>query len=201
MTRNANSFDAFKTDDGDDETRQPNNVKKALKKLREIDALNAKDASLLNPEEYEKIQQKPYWTSFLPATATDTPANPHPTKEERKRAKADRKEKERVAQKKKSEEEWERAKADRKEWEREQQERAKEKEQNKPRPSPYAFIDAEFRDEYLKNDKNINKTHRMMSKKYHPDKNPTLSNAVQLQQYLNGVKDRYEEDRYKVKEQ
>ena len=176
MTRTANSFAAFKTDDGDDETRQPNNVKKALKKLREIDALNAKDASLLNPEEWEKIQQKPYWTSFLPATATDTPANLHPTKEERKRAKADRKE-----------------------WEREQQERAKEKEQNKPRPSPYAFIDAEFRDEYLKNDKNINKTHRMMSKKYHPDKNPTLSNAVQLQQYLNGVKDMYEEDRVQGK--
>lgn len=57
----ANIFDILE----DSEAEIPS-VKKALKKLREIDALKSKGLSNLSSQELEKVSHEKHWKSFLP---------------------------------------------------------------------------------------------------------------------------------------
>lgn len=153
----SNRFSVLETEDVD----QTDIFKKAAKKLKEIDRL--KQRLVHNAEELTKLATESYWRNIL---------NP-PTKHVDQAAEAFRKAKQHAKQAKKLakiKEEEARIKA-------EEAQRLADQEQRKRA----AFIeslarftdslDVEFRDIFIKNGFNVNKTFRILSKKYHPDRN------------------------------
>ncbi len=115
-----NIFSVFSDNEDDCEVQEScgNPVKKALKKLREIQTLKEKDPSVLNPEELNKVKKEAHWQTFLPDNDDNKPQ--HPNKEERKAAKLKRKEEKRQ-------------KLEREQREREQREAEQRRQQNEQR--------------------------------------------------------------------
>jgi len=126
-------------------------VKKALKKLKEIELLKQK--SQLNEEEQEKVDKEKYWNNIVYPPKYE----PDPQIEKERK----RKQNERHAEKMKKKEE-----------------RKKTEPQEEPRPKSYrekekiiTELEGEFLEMFSKTDRNADKTFRKLSTKYHPDKN------------------------------
>jgi len=172
-----------------------NEIKKALKKLREIQVL--KEKRDLSDCELDKLSKESYWENIL---------NPIPTEKKETKRKAStqkdiklakkkyerqvrkteyerleaiekekrHKEKE-ERQKQRQEQEKQRQEQEKQRKEQEKQNERKEKQQEKEKGRRKEFTDMELEKEwqqYLqKNEENIDKTFRILSLKYHPDKN------------------------------
>ena len=211
IAKMTNIFSVFSDNEDDCEVQVScgNPVKKALKKLKEIQALKEKDPSVLNQEELDKVKKEAYWRGFLPNNDDNKPQ--HPSKEERKAAKLKKKEE----QRQKLEREQRRQQNEQRQQEEEQKRRKKEQEKkditmNEWRSNPDGIkrrlkievdrlcnsnaalnpnLDEEFHVAYVKYDNNVNKAFRQLSMKYHPDKNPCGSQDEQ--KYLGIVKEAY----------
>jgi cation transport ATPase len=160
----SNRFSALETED----VGQTDIFKKAAKKLREIDKLKQK--SVHNTEELIKLSTESHWRNILNPRArhVDEKAEAErKAKQHAKYAKKQAKIQEEAAHKKAEEAE---KKA---EHQRAKAERAK-KQRDSFINSLTGLTDAleiEFRDMLIKTGYNINKTFRVLSKKYHPDRN------------------------------
>jgi len=194
MSRSANVFSALPVEDFDSESRDnsASNLKKALKKLREIDALKHKLAPL-TPEEREKVSKEMHWNSFLPgfvdASREELKKKQHQRhmEKEAKRAAALRKrEQERIRQETVAQE---------KEYARENAERMRLEKEN--------LVSEASRKEYLLRQSianeyadairefgGVDRAFRKLSMKYHPDKN---GGDDKRQKILSELRDSYPE--------
>jgi hypothetical protein len=188
-----NLFTPFEEDVNDADTTEQtttNIVKKALKKLREIDALKQKQFH--TPEEVEKINTESYWQSFLePLTAEQKPKETEERKFKQymrhleKESKKEKKQKKEAAAKKAKEE----AEA------REREEYAKEYEKTQLLKNPNYLLEkqleTEFHDEIADCDSPC-RAFRKLSLKYHPDKHPTEKSKYEnIQKLLGTIRDDY----------
>ena len=203
--KHANAFDILE----DTEPEIPS-VKKALKKLREIDALKVKGLSNLSAQELEKVSQENHWKSILPGFVQEIAREklvsvgvlPSPKKLKRMAEKAEHKrraelEKERKEAERRRREEYEREEreAERKRRKR-QEDKAKErlKREEKKRKeelmkSPEYAMDVEFQEMIKKCHGNVDSAFRQLSLKYHPDKN---GGKDQMQKILLDLKEKYQ---------
>ena len=193
----SNVFSSLPVEDFDSESRDnsASNLKKALKKLREIDALKHKLAPL-TPEEREKVSKELHWNSFLPGFVRPLDASREELKKkqhqrhmekEAKRAAALRKwEQERIRQETVAQE---------KEYARENAERMRlEKENlaNEASRKEYLLrqsIANEYADA-IREFGGVDRAFRKLSMKYHPDKN---GGDDKRQKILSELRDSYSE--------
>ena len=199
----ANIFGVFE----DSETEIPS-VKKALKKLREIDALKSKGLSHLSAQELEKVSQERHWKSFLPGfiqeiareklVSVKVPPSPKKLKQMEKKAELRRRaelEKERKETERKRREEYEREEKEAEKKRRKQQEDRERKQQKKEEKrrqeelmkSPEYAMEFEFQEMIKKCGGNVDSAFRKLSLKYHPDKN---SGKDQMQKILLDLKEK-----------
>lgn len=178
----------------DSSVSQKNLLKKAEKKLREIESLKAKKGEL-SKEEAEKVASEPYWQRIV------TPLSKHENTGETKNKKRREQRKQREEQEREEQErQRKRAEYNRKQ-EREEYNRKQEREkQNKKRSFDemqsktkstldYMFVLGEF-NTLNQIHQNADKTFRILSLKYHPDKNIGRDKwATAMQQHLVNVKD------------
>jgi hypothetical protein len=181
-------------------------VRKALKKLREIDAL--KEKTTYTPEELEKLSKEAYWKSIL-----DPPDTKKQEEDERKAkqykrhmekeakrasrlaAEEERLKKERDARIKREEEQM-RRNAER---QRAEEDRRRIHDEQMRRELEEKHRDARFRQTYVdefRSAMSVYKTpdraFRKLSLKYHPDKNPeNRDQAEKIQKILGEVRDQY----------
>jgi len=141
-------------------------VKKALKKLKEIELLKQK--SQLNREEQEKVDKEKYWNNIVYPSKYE----PDPKIEKERK----RKQNERHAEKMKKKEE-----------------RKRTEPQEEPQPKFYhekekviTELEREFFEMFSKTDRNADKTFRKLSTKYHPDKNTGRKEWAEHNQKLLG---------------
>ena len=188
-------------EDYNNDTSNSNNIKKALKKLREIQVLEQRDN--LTQQELDKISEKNKWNAMLPSFISDTETEKIHVKtkqkekrEKEKRLKIEREQKardkkeedERIARAQKEEEE-RLARLQKIEDERLYMEKLKEKYKNN-----LAINIKEVEEEWIYtlfniHNNDISKTFRFLSKKYHPDKN---SKSQELQKHLVNLRDMYQ---------
>ena len=188
----ANIFDILE----DSEAEIPS-VKKALKKLREIDALKSKGLSNLSSQELEKVSHEKHWKSFLPGFVQEiareklvfvnVPPSPKKLKRiaEKEKKEADRKrreEYEREAEKKRRKQQEER--------EKERQKQEEKKRHEELMKSPEYAMEFEFQEMIQKCRGNINSAFRQLSLKYHPDKN---GGKDKMQKILLDLKEKIQE--------
>jgi len=181
-------------------------VRKALKKLREIDAL--KEKTTYTPEELEKLSKEAYWKSIL-----DPPDTKKQEEDERKAkqykrhmekeakrasrlaAEEERLKKERDARIKREEEQM-RRNAER---QRAEEDRRRIHDEQMRRELEEKHRDARFRQTYVdefRSAMSVYKTpdraFRKLSLKYHPDKNPeNRDQAEKIQKILGEVRDQF----------
>lgn len=178
-------------EDYNNDTSNSNNIKKALKKLREIQVLEQRDN--LTQQELDKISEKNKWNAMLPSFIYDTETEKiHvKTKQKEKREKEKRLKIEREQKARDKKEENERlARLQKIEDEKLYMERLKEKYKNN-----LAINIKEVEEEWIYtlfniHNNDISKTFRFLSKKYHPDKN-NKSNSQELQKHLVNLRDMY----------
>jgi chromosome segregation ATPase len=169
-------------------------VRKAHKKLREIDVLKKKE--MKTKEELDKIQMEIHWLSIL------FPNEEKAVDEERKRKQQKRHdEKERIKERKRKAEEI--ANERRREEERKREELRQEREEREQREQSSVFmsqkkspierrIEKEFVQLLTENDNNVNKVFRLLSFKYHPDKHlDDKSGSEEIQKILGNIKEMY----------
>ena len=173
-------------------------VRKAHKKLREIDVLKKKEVK--TKEELDKIRLEIHWLSILFPNEEKTGV------EERKRKQQKRHdEKERIKERKRKAEEI--ANERRREEERKREELRQEREQRdqsrKERDQSSVFmsqkkspierrLENEFVQLLTENDNNVNKVFRLLSFKYHPDKHlDDKSGSEEIQKILGNIKEMY----------
>jgi len=204
----SNAFNVFDADDEDNSIKT--SVKKAQKKLREIDVL--KTRAFHTQEELDKISTETYWQNI----ANPKPPSKHvdPITEKQRKKRQEQSHNKKVLQRKKrdyakmQEEETKRRKIDEKERllrEEIEQERLRKEhleqedaECERLRNIELALkqqkindLDREFL-HALKMHKTIEKTFRQMSAKYHPDKNRDRTEwANDMQQKLLLIKEKY----------
>ena len=198
----ANIFGVFEDTDAEIPS-----VKKALKKLREIDALLSKGRDNLSAQELEKVSQERHWKSFLPGFIQEIcqekqpicSCDPSPKKLKRMAEKAELRrraelEKERKEAERKRREEYEREQIEEERKRRKQQEeseRKQQKQENKKRKeemmkNPVYAMEIEFQ-EKIKCGLSIDSAFRQLSLKYHPDKN---GGKDQMQKILLDLKEK-----------
>jgi hypothetical protein len=162
--------------------------KKAEKKLREIDSLKKKKGELTK-EEIEKVASEQYWqriVSPLPSTGEEKKANP-----KQKRTKAARKKKE-ADERENQRQEYQKREYQKREEHQNQQQRKRsfdEMQSNTKSKLDYMFVLGEFH-ALNRTHQNIDKVFRLLSIKYHPDKNIGRDEwATAMQQHLVNVRD------------
>jgi chromosome segregation ATPase len=173
-------------------------VRKAHKKLREIDILKKKE--MKTKEELDKIQMEIHWLSIL------FPNEEKAVDEERKRKQQKRHdEKERIKERKRKAEEIanERRREEERKREELRQEREAREQSRKERDQSSVFmsqkkspierrIEKEFVQLLSENDNNVNKVFRLLSFKYHPDKHlDDKSGSEEIQKILGNIKEMY----------
>lgn len=193
----SNVFSVLPVEDVDSESRNnsASNLKKALKKLREIDALKHK-LTPLTPEERKKVSKELHWNSFLPGFIRPLDASReelkkkqhqrHMEKEAKRAAALRKREQERIRQETAAQE---------KEYARENAERMRLEKEN--------MVNEATRKEYLlrQNIANeyadairefggVDRAFRKLSMKYHPDKN---GGDDKRQKILSELRDSYSE--------
>jgi len=174
--------------------------RKAQKKLKEIKKLLSKKGTLTQ-EEADKVATEKYWQRIVTPNKIDEIK----TKKERKadlRAKTqaakEKYEREKPTKAKTREREEEYSKQFQKrqdEYARQERKRNFEEMQSKPKPKPnldYLFVLGEFNTLYHTY-QNIDMVFRMLSRKYHPDKNIDRPEwATSMQQHLVNVKQHFQ---------
>jgi len=187
-------------------TSSDTNIRKALKKLKEIDVLKGRDNRSL--EEDEKIKKEAYYRRILdPSYRTEEEKEQEQRKydmlqRERDAMKQRQCERHKKNQKKKLEHEAkerkrkedEEAKAKERE-----KERAKEREKECERTIAYCKdpLEKEYLSLLVENKNDNGKTFRIMSRKYHPDKN--LDNkkwAEEKQKQLENIRSKYDKTQF-----
>jgi len=183
-TKYRNPYEALDTEDI--HTSSGNILKKASKKLREIENLKRRlsEGQLLTKEETDKLHSESYWRNII-----EPPIN-KPTTEEPKQKSASqlKKEKKRITEEKRRKEYIER----KREYEAEQERNRKAEQQRKR--EEYDFqkifsmnmnftIEKIIYSEFLELSKTISytKAYHILSKKYHPDKNPQKNTKTEQQ--------------------
>ena len=161
-------------------------LRKAAKKLNEIERLEEKGKyHSLTREECEKLNQKDFWWACL---YDDTPKKPSEKKKNKKEEERKRKE----AEIKRREE--------RKEEERKKEEKRKEEDKKRKileilerKKNKKINVEEEYQELLLLYNGNNNKTFRILSLKYHPDKNvDNLEWANEMQKKLGVCKEKYD---------
>jgi len=165
-------------------------LKKAAKKLNEIERLEEKAKyHSLTREECDKLNQKDFWWACLYNKNPEKPSENKNKKKNKKEVERKRKE----AEIKRREE--------RKEDERIKEEKRREEERKRKileillakKTNKKVNIEEEYLDLLLLHDGNNNKTFRVLSLKYHPDKNVgNLEWANEMQKKLGVCKEKYE---------
>ena len=208
------TFANFQTDEFDgtsSDAKINTEVRKAHKKLREIDVLKKKEVK--TKEELNKIQMEMHWLSILfpnEEKPVDEGVEERKRKQqkrhdEKERMKQRKRKAEEIATEKRREEERKREELRQEREEREEREQSrKEREQSrKERQQREASvfmnpmerrIEKEFVQLLSENDNNVNKVFRLLSLKYHPDKHlDDKSGAEEIQKILGNVKEMYME--------
>jgi acyl-CoA reductase-like NAD-dependent aldehyde dehydrogenase len=171
----SNPFSALHIEEVDSESREgsASNLKKALKKLREIDALKHKSTPL-SAEEREKVSKETYWNSFLPGFTN--PVDPALKQKQHKRHME--KEAKRAAALRKQEQERIRREtaAQEKEYVRKNAERMRLEKENlvKEAARKEYLVRQTIENEYaeaIREFGGVDRAFRKLSMKYHPDKN------------------------------
>lgn len=164
-------------------------LKKAAKKMNEIERLEEKGKyHSLTREECEKLNQKNFWWACL----YNEKLEEKKPSENKKRNKKEEERKRKEAEIKRREE--------RKEEERKKEEQKKEEDKKrkileilKKKTNKIINIEEEYRELLLLHNGNNNKTFRMLSLKYHPDKNVgKLEWATEMQKKLGVCKNIYD---------
>jgi hypothetical protein len=196
-----NIFSAIAENDDDFKiTPREKILKKAAKKLNEIERLKEKGKYIsLTAEECAKLGQEDFWKSCL----QEEPSKPN-LKEERKRKKEEEKikkqeEERRVYEeykKKMEENERRRKEEEQKEKMRKEEEARKrkflDKKTNKKIKRDSKGLEDEYRNLLLLHHGNNDKTFRLLSLKYHPDKNVgRISWASEMQKQLGVYREKY----------
>ena len=207
------TFANFQTDEFDgtsSDAKINTEVRKAHKKLREIDVLKKKEVK--TKEELDKIQMEMYWLSIL-FPNEEKPVDEGVEQRKRKQQKR-HDEKERMKQRKRKAEEI--ANERRREEERKREELRQEREEREERDQSREErdqsrkerqeniigcvsmnpmerrIEKEFVQLLSENDNNVNKVFRLLSLKYHPDKHLDDKNgAEEIQKILGNIKEMY----------
>jgi hypothetical protein len=167
-------------------------LRKAAKKLKEIERLEEKAKyHSLTREECEKINQKYFWSAcFYP----EEKKSPEKKKKNKKEEERKRKEEEMKRREKRKKEEELKRKEERKKEEDKKEEERKRKiiEILAKKTNTKINIEEEYRELLLLHNGNNNKTFRMLSLKYHPDKNVgKLEWANEMQKRLGVCKEIY----------
>ena len=177
-------------------------LKKAAKKLNEIERLKEKGKyHSLSLEECEKLLKEDFWQACL----YEEPESDKPNiKEERKRKKEEEKMKKKAEERRvyeEQEQKWreeqkrkeEQEKMQREEQKkRENEEARKRKKQEKKARKNAKGLEEEYRDLLLLHHGNNDKTFRLLSLKYHPDKNVGRTIwANEMQQKLGVYREKY----------
>jgi hypothetical protein len=180
-------------------------VRKAHKKLREIDVLKKKEVK--TKEELDKIQMEMHWLSILfpnEEKAVDEGVEERKRKQqkrhdEKERIKERKRKAEEIANERRREEERKREELRQEREAREQREQSKKERQENIIGSVSMNpmerrIEKEFMQLLSENDNNVNKVFRLLSLKYHPDKHlDDKSGAEEIQKILGNVKEMYME--------
>jgi len=202
-----NIYENLDSDDSNDAEKTTQNEKrKASKKLREIELLERKEK--LTTAEIEKINMKSKWTNILyPIQDVKLPDEECKTKQQARHMEREKKrEKEKEKQRKEDERrerEAERREQERAKWEKIRREKEKEAKREKEKEAKrekeeiqkICKLEKEFRDELAKTgDGNVNRVFRILSLKYHPDRNinkETVEDSVEKQKILGNIREKY----------
>ena len=215
------TFANFQTDEFDgtsSDAKINTEVRKAHKKLREIDVLKKKEVK--TKEELDKIQMEMHWLSILfpnEEKAVDEGVEQRKRKQqkrhdEKERAKERKRKAEEIANERRREEERKREELRQEREEREERDQSRKerdqsrKERDQSRKERQQIeasvfmnpmerrIEKEFVQLLSENDNNVNKVFRLLSLKYHPDKHlDDKSGAEEIQKILGNVKEMYME--------
>lgn len=200
-----NRFSAIAENDDDFKiTPREKFLKKAAKKLNEIERLKEKGKYIsLTKEECEKLAQEDFWKACL----QEEPSKPN-LKEERKRKKEEEKTKKQEEErrvyeeyKKKMEENERKREEMRKEEEQKEKMRKEEEERkrkfldkktNKKINRDVKRLEDEYKNLLLLHHGNNDKTFRILSLKYHPDKNvDRITWASEMQKQLGEIREKF----------
>lgn len=204
-----NRFSAIAEDDDDFKiTPREKFLKKATKKLNEIERLKEKGKyHSLTAEECLKLLKEDFWQACL----YEEPLKPN-IKEEKKRKKEEEKKKKEEEEKKRQEElmrqyEEKKKKEQEEKKQREETEKKKREEEIKKKKEEYEKnqtknkkikkdlkkLESEYKNVLLLHNGNNDKTYRLLSRKYHPDKNHNqIEWANQMQRELGVCKEKYQ---------
>jgi len=176
-----NIYEHLDTDDSDDiHLSTQNEKRKASKKLREIELLEKKET--LTVEEIEKVKMKQKWIKILHPIHDIKITNDECKMKQQARHIAKEKKREREKEKQKKD-------AERKQQESERREKIREEEKNQ---NVGCLLEKEFIDELTKNGGNVNRVFRLLSLKYHPDRNINqLKDSIGKQKILGNIREKY----------
>jgi hypothetical protein len=203
--RTQNVFQNLYVDDCEIEDKEKE-IKKALKKLNEIDKLKKK--SVLNSEEKEKISKELYYRNIInPMPNIHELSEKQKEQEAKKKLKKEKDQQRREAKYEKIAKQAEKEMQEKQKiWEEERKREAERKAKEAERKKEEARREEARREEAIKilddndlqeewnktlfeNNNNIDKTFRLLSLKYHPDKNTNKSWASEKQLELNTLKE------------
>ena len=196
----SNRFSALESDEllEDTSTSHKNVLKKAEKKLREIELLKKKKEHCdLSKEEAEKVASEEFWqriVSPVPKQENSGETKNKKKREQRKKREEEEREHQRQEYKRQREQEREQEQEQRRrEQERYEQQSKKrtfiEMQSNTKSKLDYMFVLGEF-NTLNQIHQSVDKTFRILSLKYHPDKNIGRDEwATAMQQHLVNVKD------------
>jgi len=185
MSYSTNRFSALEVDD---EITVIDTIRKAAKKLKEIERLKQKSSH--TQEEITKINTEMFWRNIL------SPPAPKPNQESEKRKARRAKEDEERARAKeakaKEDEERARAKEAKARTEKERAKNQKQERRNYFIDNLSDPVEIEYWETMKKNGHNIEKTFRFLSKKYHPDRNFGRQEwSEKMQKHLFTVKEKF----------
>ena len=177
----------------DDHSNKDKELRMAIKKLNEIENLKKKD--ILNQQEKEKITKEAYYRNIIEPKADVLNIFENTSKNHKERLR--KKEIQRQKEERQKEEIQRQKEEQQREEMRKQEERERLRQEQERNKRLQSFMNKdpklikEFYSILLSNNNDVNKTYKIMSLKYHPDKNKNkdkiLSNEKQT--LLNDVRD------------
>jgi len=183
MNKHNNIYENLDSDEYDDiEKTTQNEKRKASKKLREIELLEKKEH--LTEAEIEKVKMKQKWNNILyPKQDIKIPDDESKMKQQARRT-----QKEKETQRRERE-------AERREKERIRHEKMREANRwERMRNKSESLLEQEFIYELAKNGNNVNRAFRLLSLKYHPDRNihkEKIEDSIETQKLLGNIRDKY----------
>jgi len=185
-----NIYKNLKSDECDDDIsattqNEKQEKRKASKKLREIEILERKLKESLTEAEIEKVNMKQKWTNILYPIQKDIKS---PNEQSKTKQQARRIQKEKEAERRERE-------AERREKERIRHEKIRQANRwARMRNETDSLLEQEFIYELEKNGNNVNRAFRLLSLKYHPDRNinkEIVEDSIETQKRLGNIRDKY----------